>query len=446
MTDTNTATVPGTIGGRSVEAATIRQIVLRFMPLLMGCYLAAYIDRVNVGFAALTANKDLGLSASQFGWGAGLFFVGYCLAETPSNLILVKVGARRWFARIMISMGLIASATAFVVGPQSFYIARLALGTAEAGLLPGVIWFFRKWVPHAYRAQYMSVFLLAIPLSSFIGSPISGALLELDGLLGLKGWQWMFILEGLPCVVLGILVLIFLTETPAEAAWLTPTQRAWLQTCYDEERNQRATVLEGEKRRTWSLMVDGRVLAYGAAFFGVLAGNYGLTLWLPQIVKAFGGTNFETGLISAIPYAFGCVATVAFARSSDRTGERVWHVAGPALLAAVGLGASALVTSPVLMMAAMSVAAIGIFGLRGTFFALVSERFSDANAAVGIAAVGSYSAFAGFVGPYVVGLLKDATGTFVSGMLFLSLMSLMAAVIIIGRQRFERHLVSAGRR
>jgi ACS family tartrate transporter-like MFS transporter len=425
-------------GGSAIETATVRQILIRFMPLLMGCYLAAYIDRVNVGFAALTANRDLGLSPSQFGWGAGLFFIGYCLAEVPSNLILVKVGARRWFARIMISMGLIAGATAFVTGPQSFYVARFALGAAEAGLLPGIIWFFRSWVPHAYRAQYMAIFLLAIPLSSLVGSPISGAILGLDSWLGLKGWQWLFMLEGAPCVILGVLVLIYLTETPAEAKWLSQEQRDWLQACYDEERRHRLGSIESERPRTWSLINDARVLAYGGAFFGVLAGSYGLSLWLPQMVKAFGVTNFQIGLITAIPFAFGCVATIMLARSSDRTGERVWHVAGPAFIAAVGLGASALVTSPVLTMVAMSFAAIGIFGLRGTFYALVSERFSDANAAPGIALVGSYSSLAGFVGPYAVGLLKDATGTFVTGMIFLALLSCMGGIIVVMRNRYER--------
>ena len=421
-----------------LEKTTVTKIVFRFLPLLMACYLVAYIDRVNVGFAALSANRDLGLSASQFGWGGGLFFVGYCLAETPSNLILMKVGARRWFARIMISMGLIACAMVFVVGPKSFYVVRFLLGCSEAGLLPGIIWFFRRWVPHAYRAQYMAVFLLAIPLSSFVGSPISGAILEMDGIVGLKGWQWLFLLEGIPCVLLGIMILIFLTETPAQAKWLTPEQREWLQSCYDQERRGRAVTLENERHRTWSLLMDARVLAYGAAFFGILTGSYGLTLWLPQIVKAFGVTNFQTGLITAIPFGFGCVATLVLARNSDRTGERVWHVAGPAILSAIGLGAAALVTSPVLMMAAISLAAVGIFGLRGTFFALVSERFSDANAAVGIAAIGAYSSLAGFVGPGVVGMLKDETGSYVPGMLFLAIMSLLCGVIIIVRDRFDR--------
>ena len=431
-----------TLGDVDLEKSTIRKIVVRFLPLLMGCYLAAYIDRVNVGFAALTANRDLGLSASQFGLGGGLFFIGYCLAEPPSNMILVKVGARRWFARIMISMGLVACAMASVTGPRSFYFVRFLLGCCEAGLLPGIIWFFRRWVPQTYRAQYMAMFLLAIPLSSFIGSPLSGAILGLDGAFGVKGWQWLFILEGLPCVLLGIVTLLILTETPAEAKWLSPDEREWLEGCYAQERRARAVVLETERHRTWSLLADARVLAYGAAFFGVLAGSYGLTLWLPQMVKAFGVTNFETGVITAIPFAFGCVATLVLARSSDRMKERKWHVAAPAFLSALGLCWAALVTSPVPMMAAISLAAIGIFGLRGTFYALVSERFSDDNAAIGIAAIGAYSSLAGFTGPAVVGVLKDATGTYVSGMLFLALMSLLGGIIILVRDRFERHLRS----
>ena len=303
--------------------------------------------------------------------------------------------------------------------------------------MPGVIWFLRKWVPHAYRAQYMAMFLLAIPLSSLVGSPISGAILELNGWLGLKGWQWLFMIEGAPCVILGLLVLMFLTETPADATWLTQEERSWLDSCYERERCERAASLEGERPRTWSLLTDSRVLAYGLAFFGVLAGNYGLSLWLPQIVKAFGVTDFQTGLITAIPYAFGCVAPIALARSSDRTGERAWHVAGAAFVAAIGLGASALISAPIFMIVAISLAAIGIFGLRGTFYALVSERFSDANAAVGLAVIGSYSSLAGFAGPYVVGLLKGATGTFVSGMLFLALMAFTAGVIIVLRSKYE---------
>lgn len=441
MNSTSTAASP-TLGSTELEARTIRQIVWRFMPLLMACYLTAYIDRVNVGFAALTANKDLGLSPSQFGWGAGLFFIGYCLAEFPSNLILVKVGARRWFARILISMGIVAAGTAFVTGAWSFYGARLALGLAEAGLLPGVIWFFRGWVPQVYRAQYMAVFLLCIPLSSFLGSPISGAILGMDGILGLRGWQWMFILEGIPNIIFGFVVLFYLTETPAQAHWLTPEQRDWLQIQYDAERAKRAALIEQERTKTWSLLIDWRVLSYGGAFFGVLTGSYGLILWLPQMVQAFGGTHFQTGLITAIPYGFGCIATLAVARSSDRKKERVWHTALPAFVSGIGLGAATFLHSPVPMMIAVSLAAIGFFGLRGTFFALISERFSDANAAAGIAVVGSYSALSGMVGPYVVGVLKSATGNFIAGMVFLSAMSFLGGIILLVRNHYERRVAA----
>jgi MFS transporter, ACS family, tartrate transporter len=440
MSNSKAAALP-LAGHADLEARTIRQIVWRFMPLLMACYLTAYIDRVNVGFAALSANKDLGLSPSQYGWGAGLFFIGYCLAEFPSNLILVKVGARRWFARIMISMGLVAGATAFVVGPYSFYAARLLLGVAEAGLLPGVIWFFRGWVPQAYRAQYMAVFLLCIPLSSFLGSPISGAILGMDGLWGLKGWQWMFVLEGAPCVIFGLMLLVWLTETPAEARWLNQAQRDWLQMSYDAERSKRDVQIEHERTKTWLLLFDWRVLSYGMAFFGVLTGNYGLALWLPQMVKEFGGTNFQTGLVTAIPYAFGCVATILVARSSDHRHERVWHNVIPAFISGIGLGWAAFISSPALTMVAMSLAAVGIFGLRGTFFALISERFSDANAAAGIAVVGSYAALAGFIGPWVVGLLKSATGNFAAGMIFLSAMSFLGGIILLARNAYERRVL-----
>ncbi|WP_174286254.1 MFS transporter [Sphingomonas bacterium] len=418
-----------------VAASTVRAISWRFMPLLTGCFIAAYIDRVNVSFAALTANRDLGLSASQFGWGAGLFFVGYFLAETPSNFIMTKIGARRWFSRIMVSMGVVAGATAFVTSPYEFYGARFLLGCCEAGLLPGVILFLRGWVPKALRAQFMGTFLLAIPLSSVIGAPISGALLELDGLFGLKDWQIMFVLEALPCVILGGLVLLFLTETPDEASWLSLEQKAWLRGRFLEEKKEAEGSLHREANRSWMILLDARVLAFGFAFFGALCGSYGITLWLPQIVKAFGVTSAMNGFVTAIPFVFGSFATIIIARRSDRTRERVWHVAGPALVAAAGLALASIVASPFLMMTAVSLAAIGLFGLRGTFFALVSERFSEDNAPLGIAAIGAYSSLAGLIGPWVVGLLKDATGSFVPGMMFLAVMSLASAATLLLNRR-----------
>ncbi len=314
----------------------------------------------------------------------------------PSNLMMLRVGARRWFARIMISMGILAASMTAVVRRRSFYAVRLALGIAEAGFLPGVIYYLRCWFPQSYRANFMAIFLLAIPLSSVLGSPISGALLGLDGWLGLRGWQWMYLLEGVPCIIFGILILVVLGETPATAEWLTAEQRNWLQMQLAGE----AAARIGPKREPpwWQLVIDVRVLCYGAAFFGVTAGSYGPTFWLPQIVKAFGLGNMLTGFVVAIPFAFGSVATILWARHSDRSRERIYHTALPAFLAAAGLGACVAIGSPVLAMVALTIAALGMFAIRGPYFALAAEDFAQAAAAPGIAWIDTFAALGGFSG------------------------------------------------
>lgn len=421
-------------GATDAESTTIRRIVWRVMPLLTLAYLAAYIDRVNVGFAALTANKDLGLSPVQYGFGAGLFFLGYCAAQVPSNLLLLRVGARRWFARILISMGVIAACTSLVVGPLSFYGARLALGVAEAGLVPGVVYYMRIWFPKRWRARYIAVFLLAIPLSSFIGSPLSALILRMHGALGLKGWQWLYIAEGIPCVVFGLLILRYLSETPKAASWLSPVQLRWLEGELERERIEH--VEQGPAPSAWSLLFDPRVISYGVAFFGVTAGSYGLALWLPQMVRGFGLSIGQTGIVTAIPFGIGCVATVLWARRSDRKGERVWHTALPAFLAAAGLAVCVAITSPVLTMIALSVAAIGIFGIRGPYFALVAEEFSEKTAAPGIAWVDVFAASAGFLGPFIVGVVKSLTGKFGLALLVLALFCFVGGVVVLIRAAF----------
>jgi MFS transporter, ACS family, tartrate transporter len=434
-----TASVPLTTvrerADKELGAATIRRIAWRFMPVLLLAYLAAYIDRVNVGFAALTANKELGLSPVQFGFGAGLFFFGYCAAQVPSNLIMLRIGARRWFSRILISMGILAVGMMAVVGPRSFYAVRLALGIAEAGFLPGVIYYLRCWFPQSYRANFMAIFLLAIPLSSMLGSPISGALLGLDGWLGLHGWQWMYLLEGVPCIIFGLLILVFLGETPATAEWLTAEQKSWLQKQLASEADVR--IASKDEPPWWKLVIDVRVLCYGAAFFGVTAGSYGLTFWLPQIVKEFGLSNMLTGFIVAIPFAFGSVATILWARRSDRKRERIYHTALPALLAAAGLGACVMISSPVLTMVALTISALGMFAIRGPYFALVAEDFAQTAAAPGIAWIDTYAALGGFFGPTIVGWLKQATGGFTWPLFALALLSLLGGVIVLLRGYFR---------
>ena len=292
---------------QAIGLATIRQVSRRFMPLLFCAYVVSYLDRVNVGFAALTANVDLGLTPTLYGWGAGLFFVGYFLFEFPSNIMLERVGARLCIARIMITWGLISGAMAFVQGPVSFFVGRFLLGVAEAGFFPGIILFLTYWFPRQYRARYIGLFMIGIPVSSLIGAPVSGMLLGLDGVWGLKGWQWMYVLEALPSLLIGVLVLALLTDEPAKALWLSDRQRTWLQATLAAERS----VARPHARLGYiGSMLDRRVLAYALLFFNVTSASYGLSLWLPQIVKNFGLSNMQTGWVSAIPFAFGTVAMI----------------------------------------------------------------------------------------------------------------------------------------
>ena len=425
-----------TRSAQEFESATIRKITWRVMPVLLLAYFFAYIDRVNVGFAALTANEELGLSSVEFGFGAGLFFLGYSGAQVPSNLMMLRYGARRWFARILISMGILAAAMMFVVGPRSFYAVRLALGIAEAGLLPGVIYYLRCWFPQSYRANIMAVFLLAIPLSSLLGSPISGALLGMDGLFGLHGWQWMYLVEGIPLIIFGLVVLSVVAETPAEADWLTSAQRQWLEKALADEAAVRA--LPRQEPPWWKLVIDARVLCYGNAFFGITAGSYGLSFWLPQIVKSFGLTNFMTSLVVAIPFLFGSIATIVWARHSDRRRERVYHTALPAFLAAAGLGACIAISSPVLTMVALTVAALGIFGIRGPYFALVAEDFEGTTAAPAIAWIDTFASLGGFFGPTIIGWLRQTTGGYTWPLLALAFLSLLGGIIILSRNLFRQ--------
>jgi ACS family tartrate transporter-like MFS transporter len=418
----------------AMEAATMRRIGWRFMPLLLLAYIVSYLDRVNVGFAALTANRDLGLTPTLYGWGAGVFFVGYFLCEFPSNRILERVGARLWIARIMLSWGLVSAATAFVVGPRSFFAARFLLGAAEAGFFPGVILFLTYWFPRRHRARYIGLFMLGIPVASLIGAPVSGALLGLDGWLGLKGWQWLYLLEGAPALLLGLLVLRVLADRPAQAPWLDTPARAWLEATLAAE----AAAAAQPRLGFLAALIDRRILFYAAVFFNITAASYGLSLWLPQIVKAFGLSNLTTGFVSAIPFAFGTAAMLIWARHSDRSGERVRHTALCGFVSAAGLAACLLSTAPWFRMTAISVAALGIFGVKGPFLALTTEAFAGGGAAGGIAMVSALGNLSGFVPPYVVGWIRAATGSFAPGLAFLALLGLLGGAQVLLSPWFER--------
>lgn len=423
-----------------VETSTMSAVGRRFIPFLLAAYIVSYMDRVNVGFAALTANRDLGLTPTLYGWGAGIFFIGYFIFEYPSNLILERVGARLWIARIMITWGLISGAMAFVVGPVSFVIARFLLGVAEAGFFPGIILFMTYWFPRRRRARYIGLFMLGIPLASLIGGPISGALLEMDGVMGLKGWQWLYIVEAVPSVVLGFVAWFALTDRPALATWLSSEQRTWLEQTLAKEN---ATQGRQGKHGFFATLADPRVLSCSAIFFAVSAPSYGLSLWLPQIVQGFGLSNVATGFITAIPFAFGTAAMALWARHSDRDGERVWHTAACAFCMALGLGACILTDVLWLQMVGICVAALGIFGIKGPWIALVTELLAGASAAGSIAMVSAIGNLSGFLPPYIVGWIRAETGSFSLGLLFLAVLAASGGMHVLLFARAERTRVGA---
>jgi MFS transporter, ACS family, tartrate transporter len=412
----------------ALESRTITKVSARLVPFLIVCYFAAYLDRVNVSFAALTMNKDLGLSASAFGFGAGIFFLAYFVFEVPSNLLLERVGARRWIARIMFTWGVISGAMAFVSGETSFYVLRALLGVAEAGFFPGIIFYLTLWFPAVYRARIIGYFMAAIPLSTVIGAPLSGLLLGLDGVMGIKGWQWLFILEATPSLILSIVVFFWLTDQPERATWLEPEERRWLVTRLEGERRQRETV------RSYSVaqaLLNPKVLALSLVYFGAVATNYGLSFFLPQIVKAFGMSNFETGFVAALPYVVGLIGIVMWGCRSDRKLERRFHTAFPLFVASAGIAASTALDNPVLKMTALSIAGFGIFACLPVFWTLPTAFLSGAAAAGGIAIINSIGNLAGFAGPYVVGLIKDLTGSYTGGLLSLAAAGLAGMIIVL---------------
>ncbi|MFE1602795.1 MFS transporter [Methylobacterium sp. ID0610] len=412
-----------------LETRTLRRVSRRLIPFLILCYFVAYLDRVNVGFASLTMNRDLGISATAYGLGAGLFFLTYFLFEVPSNLFLERFGARRWIARIMLSWGLISGGMAFIGGETSFYVMRLLLGAAEAGFFPGIIFYLTLWFPAAYRARIVSAFMVAIPLSSLIGAPISGALLELDGLLGLKGWQWLYLIEAAPAVILSIVTFFYLTDRPADAHWLNPDERAWLERRMAEEEAKRGGAA-GHQPLTREIF-NLRVIAIAFIYFGAVALLYAFSFFLPQIIKAFGLTNLQTGFVTLIPYAVGTIGMLWWGRRSDARRERRFHLVAALACASLGTIGAALVGDPVLKMVLFSGAAFGIFAALPIVWTLPTEALSGAAAAGAIAVVNSIGNLSGFVAPYVVGAIKDRTGDFTGGLLTISAAGLVGIALVL---------------
>jgi MFS family permease len=406
----------------------MRQVAWRLLPFLMFCYFVSFLDRVNVGFAALQMVKALHMSPKVFGFGGGIFFVSYFLFEVPSNLLLEKVGARLWIARIMITWGFLAAATAFVVGPGSFYTMRLLLGAAEAGFFPGVILYITYWFPSEYRARIIGMFTVAIPVSSFLGSPISAALLGIDGWLGLRGWQWMFIMEGAPAVLLGLFCLFVLSDKPLGARWLDADQKTWL--------NGRLLSEDGRSKRVgqislWRLLWNKHVLVLSVTLAGSTAVSSGLQIWQPQIIKSYGLTNMQTGLLNSIPFALASVVMVLWGKRSDQTGERVWHTALPLVVTAVSLASALVFNSLLAIIIILCLAVIGIYAGKGPVWALSAEWLSAGTAAAGLAQMNAISNLAGFGTTYVVGYIKQATGSYPLAILPLACLSAAGAIAVL---------------
>ena len=417
-----------------LEQGTMRRVTNRLMPFIMLCYFVAYLDRVNVGFASLQMNKALGFNAAAYGFGAGLFFLGYCTCEVPSNLMLYRFGARRWIARIMFTWGLCAAAMAFITGETSFYTVRTLLGMAEAGFQPGVLFFITLWFPEAYRGRVLAMFLASIPISGVIGAPISGLLLSLDGTLGLQGWQWLYLVEGAPAILLAPVVAIYLQDSPSQAGWLEDRQRDWLVTRMAAEKRQ----IEG--RRTYSILqalTNPAVLFLAAIYFTNVCLNNGIMFFLPQIIKGFGNSNTQTGLIAAIPAGVALIAVIWLGRRSDRRQERYGHAAVANLVGGGALLASALLQDPVARVAALALAYAGTISFSGVFWAIPGTFLSGVGAAGGIAAISAIGIIGGFTAPWFVGVLKDMTGDFRWGLGAIGCLAIVAAAALyaFGRRR-----------
>ncbi|WP_310629847.1 MFS transporter [Paraburkholderia sp.] len=419
---------------RDLEARVSSKLMWRIIPFVMLLYFVSFLDRVNVGFAAMSMNKAIGLSSAAFGLGGGLFFIGYFLFEVPSNLILHRVGARIWIARVMVTWGIVSAASAFVSGPASFYTLRFLLGVAEAGFFPGIILYLSQWFPTRQRAVAAAWFMAAAPISTAIGSPLSGAIMQLKPMFGLADWQMLYVLEALPAVVLGFAVLRFLTDAPAKAAWLDADEKAWLIRKLDDE----ASARHAQHGHTGALaaLANPRVLALALIYFGTSAGLYTLGIWAPLIVRQFGYSPLETGLLTGIPSVAAVVAMVWWARHSDRKQERTWHVVLPCLLACVGFVLAAGANGTVAIVAALVLANVGISASKAPLWAMPSAFLSGAGAAAGIAMINSLGNLGGFVGPSVIGWLKQSTGSYGAGLYVVAgTLAVSAAVtLLLGRK------------
>ncbi|HET7085858.1 MAG TPA: MFS transporter [Rhizomicrobium sp.] len=413
-----------------LEKETMRRVAWRLMPFLTVAYLLCYIDRVNLGFAALQMNTAVGLDPKIYGLGAGILYVGYFFLEVPSNLALERFGARRWIGRIMISWGAASAACALVRGPASFLVLRFLLGAAEAGFFPGIVLYFTYWFPAEYRARIVGLLTLGLPVSGLIGSPLSGFILhKLDGVAGLMGWQWIFVAEGAPAAILGLFAFFFLTDKPADAAWLDSRQKQWLQTTLDAEN---ARIQRVPPMPLWRVLSNKYVLIMALGYAGAGGAAVVLSLWMPLLMRSFGFDAMQTGLLTALPFGIAAIVMLLWARNSDRTGERIWHNAIP-LLAMTAAMAGIYFTTHLLWptLALLTVTAIGSYAGKGPFWALSSEWLGPKVAAAGLAQINALGTLAAFFFNYMIGWIQVETGSFALAILPIALVSLMGAVAVL---------------
>jgi ACS family tartrate transporter-like MFS transporter len=410
----------------TIEHTTMHKVYLRVLPFAALTYFFCYLDRINVGFAALTMNKDIGLDSAIYGMAAGVFFWGYFLFEVPSNIVLEKVGARLWIARIMVTWGLISGATAFCTGPYSFTAVRFLLGVAEAGLFPGFVLFFTYWFPRHHRARINAGFTLALPVAVALGAPISTALLSLDGLWGLKGWQIMYVFEAIPTVLIGFGVLLFVTDRPELAHWLAEKEQKWLSDTLVAERRE----VESEHGVSlWRSFWDPRVVMLCINYFGIVTASLGMLLFLPQIVKQLGVSNMQVGWVTMIPYGCGAVSMVVWGWISDRLGDRRWCLFWTCMISTGGLVIAGLTLGTWWSLVGMTIAAIGFYGTKGPFWSIPTMWLTGTAAASGIAWINSVGNLGGFFGPSLVGWAKNLTGNFAGGLYALAVCALMSGLV-----------------
>lgn len=417
----------------AAHEAILAKVRLRLVPILMLCYFAAFLDRVNIGFAALEMNADLKLTATAFGTGAGLFFLGYVLCEIPSNLVLARVGARTWLARIMISWGVISACTAFVHGSTTFYLVRIALGAAEAGFFPGLLFYCTLWFPQAHRGRVYGLTQIAPQLASVVGAPLSVFILQsMEGVSGLRGWQWMFLVEACPALIMGAVLLLALPSRPSEAKFLTAAERADLIDLLQQDQAQRERV---QRFSVWGAMTDGRVLTLCLIALGLVIGTTGAAIWLPQIIKSFGLTTTQVGWVAAIPPFAAVFATLFCGWNSDRTGARIAHIVIPFLIAAAGFVIAAFASAPLYGLIGLTLGTAGIAAASPSIWALPAALLTGTASAAGLALINSSGSTGGFAGPYIIGLVRDATGSFTGSLLFLAAVMAAAAGVaaLLGR-------------